>query len=972
MTNVRVARASGATNAASDPWITRALELLWLLAVVLVPLAFLGRNYGEWSSVIGSFELPKIVFLRTLVALMAALWLFEWALQGRLLFSTSFEKIGPGAYLAACIRAVKRWLHGGPVRWVRLAVLLYLGSVVLSTVLSASFNVSMWGDIPGQDSYGTYTVVSCLILFGVVAAHLSTPAQLWRMLGAIVLVGILVAGYAILQQYGLDFLDLMEPPNGTRSSSTLANPIFTGAVLLITITISLTAAAVTLREPARTAGNWLKTGVWVLVLAVQLLGIIFTFSRGPWIGTILSIVVLLSAMWAFAGWRHCARASLVLVLAAGLTALIILLPNRITADTGGRTADSGGGTASAVVERITTLSSPIGQQVGGSGIAGRLETWKGSWRLMTRHPWFPFDSLDLSSLRPVIGYGPDLFRTTYLLESPPRYAFLPSEPDHAHNFFLHQGVELGFLGLMTYAGVLASFFIVGGSLLFRGRRSYSDTHKLVLIGLMAAMFGRLVEQMVGVARVSDLVLSWVLLAAFVALPIVMPVPRPAPEVGRGSDQGGQIPHSHRSPRWRGFRRRWQPTWKLGVVVVLAVGIGVLTWTKSINYFRAALVADRGAEQFRLGDALGAASSLDRAISLAPDVSTYYYLRATVLRELPVDKGGPGAADNRLKSDPVPVPVVQSEEDFERNVKWVEKRPYYFRARLALADSAWNLGLLNKKDELTNEAIRRYRESAEMVPNSNKLWKRLAEVYTQTGQPEAALEPLENWLAITGDSPDSAAAFELRARVQLELGRPYDAIAEFDRAIGLQPRLATAYNDRGAIYYQLGRHREAISDFDQAITIYPEYAQAYYGRGTVYYELGRSRRAVGDLDQAIRFDPRHALAYNNRGLAQVKLGQLSLALQDFASAINLNPQFALAYNNRGFVYRDLGQLKEALEDLDRAIQLEPELALAYYNRALVYSVLGMDQAAEQDAKRAVDLGFDSARIAQAMAEIGQSP
>ena len=37
-----------------DHW----LEILWLLAVILVPLVFLGRSYGEWSSIIASFELP--------------------------------------------------------------------------------------------------------------------------------------------------------------------------------------------------------------------------------------------------------------------------------------------------------------------------------------------------------------------------------------------------------------------------------------------------------------------------------------------------------------------------------------------------------------------------------------------------------------------------------------------------------------------------------------------------------------------------------------------------------------------------------------------------------------------------------------------------------------------------------------------------------------------------------------------------
>ncbi len=41
-----------------------------------------------------------------------------------------------------------------------LAFLLFLGSTILSTVLSTSFSASMWGDILGQDSYCTYTVIS--------------------------------------------------------------------------------------------------------------------------------------------------------------------------------------------------------------------------------------------------------------------------------------------------------------------------------------------------------------------------------------------------------------------------------------------------------------------------------------------------------------------------------------------------------------------------------------------------------------------------------------------------------------------------------------------------------------------------------------------------------------------------------------------------------------------------------------------
>ena len=85
-------------------------------------------------------------------------------------------------------------------------------------------------------------VVAYVLLFAVIATHLKTAPQLWRLLGAIVAVGLLVAGYAMLQHYGHDFLDLLEPGGETRASSTSGNPLFAGSVILLTIPISLVAA----------------------------------------------------------------------------------------------------------------------------------------------------------------------------------------------------------------------------------------------------------------------------------------------------------------------------------------------------------------------------------------------------------------------------------------------------------------------------------------------------------------------------------------------------------------------------------------------------------------------------------------------------------------------------------------------------------------------------------------------------------
>ena len=306
-------------------WINRALESLWILTIVLVPLAFLGRSYGEWSSVIGSFELPKIVLLRTLVGLMAAFWLVEWGLSGGFPFRISTNRESWQIRPAVWLSGARNWLRTRPTRWVIVAAAIFLATTLLSTILSASWRVSLWGDVPGQDSYSAYTVAAYVLLFAIIATHLKTSSQLWRLIGAIVLMGVLVAGYAVLQHYGHDFLDLMEPPGKTRTSSTLGNPIFAGSLLLMTIPISLVAVSATIKEPLRTAKFWWKQGLWALVLTVQSMGIIFTLSRGPWFGTILAVAALLIMAGVFVGWRTFARVALTVALAAGLTTVLILL-----------------------------------------------------------------------------------------------------------------------------------------------------------------------------------------------------------------------------------------------------------------------------------------------------------------------------------------------------------------------------------------------------------------------------------------------------------------------------------------------------------------------------------------------------------------------------------------------------------------------------------------------------------------------
>ena len=57
-----------------------------------------------------------------------------------------------------------------------------------------------------------------------------------------------------------------------------------------------------------------------------------------------------------------------------------------------------------------------------------------------------------------------------------------------------------------------------------------------------------------------------------------------------------------------------------------------------------------------------------------------------------------------------------------------------------------------------------------------------------------------------------------------------AIADYTRAIGLNPKSAKAYNNRGIAYGGLEQFDKAILDFTKAIELDPKLADAYFNRG----------------------------------------------------------------------------------------------------------------------------------------------
>ena len=72
-----------------------------------------------------------------------------------------------------------------------------------------------------------------------------------------------------------------------------------------------------------------------------------------------------------------------------------------------------------------------------------------------------------------------------------------------------------------------------------------------------------------------------------------------------------------------------------------------------------------------------------------------------------------------------------------------------------------------------------------------------------------------------------------------------SLADYDRAIQLNPNNAIAYYNRGVVKYALGKNQDAIADYDRAIQLDSNYAIAYFGRGSAKSVLGKNQEAIAD-------------------------------------------------------------------------------------------------------------------------------
>jgi tetratricopeptide (TPR) repeat protein len=165
---------------------------------------------------------------------------------------------------------------------------------------------------------------------------------------------------------------------------------------------------------------------------------------------------------------------------------------------------------------------------------------------------------------------------------------------------------------------------------------------------------------------------------------------------------------------------------------------------------------------------------------------------------------------------------------------------------------------------------------------------------------------------------------LRACVQSKAkqGDYLGAIALLTQLISRHPNDAVNYNNRGLIYFQSGQREKAIADYNKALQLNPELDSAYNNRGNYYASVGQLAEALADYEKALDLNAGNIRTWINQAITFRELGLYDLALENLDMAVILGCLEDHIYAERGRTYHLRGDWNCAIADYQRALKELP--------------------------------------------------
>jgi cytochrome c-type biogenesis protein CcmH/NrfG len=294
-------------------------------------------------------------------------------------------------------------------------------------------------------------------------------------------------------------------------------------------------------------------------------------------------------------------------------------------------------------------------------------------------------------------------------------------------------------------------------------------------------------------------------------------------------------------------------------------------------------ANLGVLLFFRGDYARAVPHLQAAIRLKPDLSKIQALL--------------GMAEERTSD------FADARKDLEASFPLIEEKNLKVEVGLDL------IGLYNQNSDLDS--------AASVVTALRKADPENPEVLYAAYRTYADLSG-ESMLDLSLAAPDSAQMHQLLAHEEIREGNTNGAIAQYRKAIAIDPRLPGAHFELAELLntsQDPAIKKEAEEEYRAAIEANPQDEKAICRLGEIAMQQGDIKLADADFTKAVALEPADADAKLWLAKTLIEMDQPDKALPLLESSVELEPTDATAHYRLATLYKRVGRTEDAKQQLE---------------------------------------------------------
>ncbi|RLB69737.1 MAG: hypothetical protein DRH04_04705 [Deltaproteobacteria bacterium] len=331
--------------------------------------------------------------------------------------------------------------------------------LVTVSIISSFFSVhphdSFWGSY--QRLQGTFSILSAVAVFLILLKQVRKQEQISQIVSVMIITSIPTSLYGIFQHFGLDPLPWHDDVVG-RVAANMGNSVFLAAYLIMVMPLTLArllASIKSIQQKISCTKSIQLAGLpisYLIILVIQAACILFTGSRGPWIGLLTGLFFFTVILGALNDRRWIVWLAISLVAGSMFFVLLLNQPHTLLEPL-------------KKIDCFNRLGSLTDTESGSGNVRDVL--WKGCIDLLTADTpiKFPDGRVDpFHRLRPFIGYGPETMGLVFNRFYSPALAQVEGHkalPDRAHNATFDLLITTGIVGFLAEMLLFAVVFYYG-------------------------------------------------------------------------------------------------------------------------------------------------------------------------------------------------------------------------------------------------------------------------------------------------------------------------------------------------------------------------------------------------------------------------------------------------------------------------------------------------------------------------------